>query len=307
MHTARQSACTGRGDAGRLSLTTAAATVCRMAFELARMIKRLGIRRRAITFAAIFPSQSQADSLGAIYLKIVRAWMERSRDQIIPTFTASMRQLANQESIASMLTVDSPEDVATEIGSSAEYVNRLVLTLTPALRDWVVRAESLHRSRFVANAKTAAGVDLSTILGTEGVETTLGAAYEENLSLIRNISEDVRSRIGRIVFEGFRNRTPRRELAKQINDAVQIGRKRALLIASDQSTKLSARLDQERQEEIGISEFIWVHSGKLHYRPAHKRRDGKRYSWQNNNLNGDLPGVAIHCGCKARAFVDLGE
>lgn len=258
------------------------------------------LTRGPIVFAPIFPPQGLVTALEAIMVAPVKAWRTILVRDILPTYTASLRSLAQTRD---GFTKDAVEDIASIVGTSDATISRLILTLTPQLADWIVRAERIHRSQFVAAVKTAAGVNLDTIIGPEGAQTTMRATYEENLSLIRNVSEDMRTRIGRIVFNGFQQRTPRREVAKALNDALGIGRRRALLIASDQTTKLSARLDQERQEEIGITRFRWRHSGKVHYRPHHKARDGKVYSWRKNNLGGDLPGVAINCGCKAQGYV----
>lgn len=292
-------------------ISTPFASTFTTTINLPRVIKATGTKRRQIVFPPVQASPVLANDLAGLYIKVVRAWRDQASAMILPLYTATLRQLTAADHLVRMLrrepreVVDSPSDLQAQLDASESTVSRLVLTLTPALRDWTVRAETSHRSRFVAAAKTAAGVSLDTMLTAGGVQTTLEAAYAENLALIRNIDDDMRKSIGGIIFRGFQSRTPRREVAKEINDALQIGRKRALRIASDQTTKLSAMLDRERQEEIGIDHFKWMHSGKVHYRPAHKARDGKVFPWQNNGLNGDLPGVAINCGCKARAFIDL--
>lgn len=282
-----------------------------MALDLPRMVKRLGTRRRAIVFPAIETTAGELAALTRLYMKPVRAWSNECSANILPVYTASLREAAwlesalRDEARRAPFVKDSLDDIAAQMGASDETISRLIVSLTPELSDWIVRAERIHRSRFIAAAKTAAGVRLETLIGPETAQTTLRAAYETNLGLIRDISDDMRTRIGRIVFDGFQQRRPRREVAKALNDALQIGRKRALLIASDQTTKLSALLDQERQEELGIDKFRWRHSGKVHYRPHHKARDGKVFPWRGNSLNGDLPGIAINCGCKAQAYVDL--
>jgi SPP1 gp7 family putative phage head morphogenesis protein len=84
-----------------------------------------------------------------------------------------------------------------------------------------------------------------------------------------------------------------------------VAKSRADLIAADQLQKLTSRLDQERQVQLGINEFQWQHSHKLHPRPYHVARDGMRFKWDSVVGRTDPPGRAIRCGCKARAVVDL--
>ncbi len=274
-----------------------------MSFDLPRVIASLSRRRRrAVLFRPIYPAANLAGDLARVFVAVVRQWSEEARDRILPAYVALTRE---REPLPGMQ--DAASDLGANLGAADDSVYRVILRLTPELRDWSVRAEKAHRAKFVSSAKTAVNIDLSTVLSPFGVETTVEAVFERNLSLIRNVSDTTRSKIGDIVFSGIQQRTLRNDIAKLINEAVGIERDRALRIASDQSTKLSASLDQERQQEIGITEFKWVHSGKVHFRPHHKARDGLIFSWDNNDLNGDLPGVAINCGCKAQAYLDLEE
>lgn len=277
-----------------------------MSLDLAKIVRSRSRRRRTITFRPIEPATGVTADLAAILVQIAREWTIIARDRILPAYATALAQ-AEPMTTDRVMVRDDIRDLGGEMDVGDESVYRLILRLTPELRNWNVRAERVHRNKFVSSAKVATGVDLTTILTASGVEETLEAVYQRNLSLIRNIGEDTRGKIGDIVFRGFQNRTPRRDVAKEIANATGLARDRALRIASDQSTKLSASLDRERQEEIGITQFKWVHSGKVHFRPEHKARDGKIYSWEKNDLGGDLPGVAINCGCKAQAYLDLDE
>jgi uncharacterized protein with gpF-like domain len=78
-----------------------------------------------------------------------------------------------------------------------------------------------------------------------------------------------------------------------------------LLIASDQTLKLSSQLDTERFRQAGIVKFMWQHSGKPHYRPWHLARDGQVYALEGEIPPGDMPGIPVYCGCKKRAVLDL--
>lgn len=276
----------------------------RFALDLPHMISNRKARnRRAIEIKAPEPATVIEQELARIMVQVVRAWVEAVRDRILPAYAGAIEQA--KPVVLDVALADDVRDLRSEMDSSDEGVYRLILNIDQRLKDWSVRAELVHRNRFTSSAKVATGVDLSTIITAEGVSETLAAVYERNLSLIKNIADETRGKIGDIVFRNFQQRTPRREVAKQIAEATGLARDRALRIASDQSTKLSATLDQERQEELGIKKFRWIHSGKVHFRPEHKARDGKIFSWSKNNLNGDLPGVAINCGCKAQAHIDL--
>lgn len=257
-------------------------------------------RRRPILIPVFDLPPALAGELARILITVPRLWASMARDRILPAYDVALRF---SRPIGDGLTLDDIPGLNNEMGAADESAYRLILTLTPELRRWTVKAATMHQTAFVNSVLTASGINLSSILSLNDVDTTVEATIARNVSLVRSVSDDIRRSIAEEVFRGFIARTPRREVAKAMNAAVQLGKARCLRIASDQSTKLSAALDQARQEQVGIVQFIWRHSGKVHYRPHHKARNGKIYGWRRNNLHGDLPGVAINCGCKAQGYI----
>jgi SPP1 gp7 family putative phage head morphogenesis protein len=55
-------------------------------------------------------------------------------------------------------------------------------------------------------------------------------------------------------------------------------------------------------KQAGLDEYQWQHSGKLHYRPHHRARDGKIFKWGEIDPL-DMPGIPPFCGCKKRAVI----
>lgn len=269
-----------------------------MTYPLRRMIARTDrTRRKSITLRAIFPTQALALELAAIIVQVPRAWQER-REAILEAYDKATAS----RPIGDAAMLDAPSDLEAEMDASEDALHRLILTLTPQMRDWVIRMERWHRRKFIAAVKSPTGVDLATLLNPAG--ETMEAFNQSILALIRNIDDETRSRIAGSVWRGFQERTPRREVAKEIAEATEISRKRALRIASDQTRKMSARLDQARQEEAGIEEYEWLHSGKLHPRPEHVVRNGRIYKWAEPPADGH-PGSLPNCGCKPRAHIRL--
>nr|WP_232843939.1 phage minor head protein [Allopontixanthobacter sediminis] len=133
---------------------------------------------------------------------------------------------------------------------------------------------------------------------------SLQVVIERNVALVRSVSDQARTRIADAVFRGLNDRRPSREVAKEIREAVEMSRRRAKNIASDQLSKLTGQLNEERTRQSGIEEYKWVASGKVHFRENHRARDGKVFDWDNPPADGH-PGQAIFCGCASRAYLDL--
>lgn len=257
---------------------------------------RIRTNRRQIVLANIATTQAQADSLALIYLRVVNGW----RDNAAAVVASYERTLAD-------LTTDSPSDTRGTIDSIAEALRRLVLTLTPDLRDWAFRVEDVHRGKWVRNILSATSIDLSTILNPLDVEDTVEAAIEWNVALVRDVSEEARRRIETSVFTGFQQRKAAREVAKEIREATGMARARSIRIAADQTVKLGSKLNEARQRQAGLDHFKWRHSGKAHPRPEHVKRDGKVFRWDDPAIKDDLPGYAPFCGCTGQGVLVFGD
>jgi SPP1 gp7 family putative phage head morphogenesis protein len=244
-----------------------------------------------------------AGNLERIYMRVVRRWWEGSRDQLLPAYRSALeRETARAQSGVIM----DDEGLAGVITALSQETDRLVLELTPDLREWVLQVERWQRGRWTSSM-TPSGVDLKTLLGPEDVQTTMEAVVQQNVSLVRNVSESARRRIEQIVFQGFQQRLAARDIARQLSEAVGLERRRALNIAADQTAKLSAQLDTERMKQAGIDQFEWVHSGKIHFRPHHKARNGQTFQLEGDIPPNDMPGIPPYCGCRKRAVLTLAE
>lgn len=263
-----------------------------MALNVPRLARAQG-RRRAITLRPIIQTQAQASDLAAIIMPAAKIWAE-----------AINRIMAGYN--PTPLVIDSPDQMQAAIDQTAnEFLTRLVATISPSLRRFSVRLEQWHRTKWASAVLAGTGVDLSTVLSSGGTAETVETFVARNVALVRNISEQAQGRIADAVFRGYQQRLPAREVEKDIREAAGLARDRAGRVASDQVSKLSAALDRERQAEAGLDSFKWRHSGKLHPRQRHKERDGKVYKLTDPSLQGDMPGDAPFCGCRAQAWIPL--
>lgn len=278
-------------------------------FSLLSMIRRArpGLTRigRRIKLRVITPTNVLTGDLGRIYTRVSGFWWEGARDRLLPAYGAALNIAAPRTTTTLTMDETTPgPGVLQEVMEALRLeADRLVVDLTADLREWAVRVERWHRKQWTASLQPN-GVSLNTVLSSGDVGDTVETFLQQNVSLVRNVSDATRRRIEQIVFNGFTQRSPAREIARELVDAIGLERQRALRIASDQTVKLASQLDTERMVQAGIEQWEWVHSGKLHFRPQHKARNGNIYTW--DNAPEDLPGMLPYCGCKKRAVLDLG-
>lgn len=261
-----------------------------MRFNLAELAKAQG-RKKDITLRAITPPRIFARELAAI-----------TRQVTAPIEQAVPRLIAQYEVSLSQLTTDTAADMDFTLEDARQRAEGILLILTPRLRLWAERVQNWHLERWIAAVISPTRVDLSTILTAGDVRETVETALRRNTSLITNISDSMRQRIGDAVFRGLQERKPARDVAREIRRSVVIERKRAVRVASDQLQKMTSSLDRERMAQAGVKTYAWAHSGKIHYRDTHKARDGKTFKMGKPE---DEPGELPYCGCRRRAKLEL--
>lgn len=264
-------------------------------FALASHVKRAS--KRPIVLANIKPTQAQASDLATLYLRVVAGWA-----------AGVVRIKAAYSAALAKLLTDSANDAGSTIDEIDAEIQRLILLLTPDLRDWALRVEAVQRGKWVSNVLSASSVDLSTVLSQADVNETVDAVVNWNAALVSDVSDEAKRRIASAVFAGLQQRKSADEVAREIADALGMARARARRIAGDQTVKLGSRLNQARQEQAGITQFKWRHSAKLHPRSWHLQRDGKVYSWADPGIPADdMPGVPPFCGCTAQGVISFDE
>jgi hypothetical protein len=260
-----------------------------------RQILRAQGRRRPLTLRPIQTTQAQAKALARIYAPIMQVWSVGVRERILPAYARSL----------ATFTGDSPADIEVEIEAVDEEAVRATLDLRALFREWALSLMRWHLDKIGSQLVYATNVDLRTQLG--GANETIEDALARNVALVRDVSDQTRGRIADIVFRGLQQRTPTRDVAKELNDALGLGRARSLRIASDQLNKLSGALDAQRGRQLQMDGYYWVHSGKVHFREEHKARDGKFFAFGSDVDNNDPPGYAPFCGCRRRLAMDPSE
>lgn len=279
-----------------------------MPFDLTRMARASG-KRRNIVLRPIIPTQAAATDLAAVYAPAWRIWAENIE-----------RILAGYDPLplptADALTIDTADQVQAAISAVAnEFLTILAARIAPGLRQWAVRAERVHRSRWSAAIKAGVGVDLDMMLTAQPVAETLETWLARNVALVTNVSDVTRGRIADAVFRGYERRAPVREVAREIRAEVDGSRARAIRIASHQNSSLSAALDTERMAEAGLDFAKWRHSAKRFPRQDHLARDGKIYNIRTGKERDgdgsvpadDRPGMKPACGCRFQAWIPLLE
>ena len=92
------------------------------------------------------------------------------------------------------------------------------------------------------------------------------------------------------------------KIEEELKKSEEIGENRARLIARDQTSKFNGQLTQLRQQELGITSYIWTTSKDERVRSTHRVLDGKTFTWEKGSKIGH-PGQEINCRCIAQPII----
>lgn len=269
------------------------------------MRQRSGSRRKVIKVRPIKPKLNEKRALRAIINEIVAAVFAHKAELLAAAHTGQWTPLLHTmdgEPIG--IFKDTADDIDRLMQLIVTQSQNVMVRIQARVLGWSRNVADRHEKDFVHGILTATKVDVSTQLHPTVAARTAGHYVTWSTSLIRDVGDEARKRIGSAVLQAVRERTPPALLAKSIQEIEAMSYRRAKNIAADQTTKLNAALDRARQEEVGITAFTWVHSGSPHPREEHLDRDGEVFDWDTNDIEaGDFPGEPPFCGCSAQATI----
>lgn len=158
------------------------------------------------------------------------------------------------------------------------------------------------------------GVTLKTDVISGRVAEVMAAGVKQNVALIKSIPTDYFQRIQGDVMRSIATGQGLADLVTDILAHGQSTKKRAELIARDQTSKATTAINRARMQGLGIQQFEWLHSGGgKEPRPLHVQYDGQIFDLNAppviDERTGErgLPGQLINCRCRMVPVITFGE
>ena len=118
----------------------------------------------------------------------------------------------------------------------------------------------------------------------------------QNVALIKTIPQRFFAEVEQKVQHGIAYGRRPEEIDADIQERYRISEYNAKRIAKDQSNKFFGQLNKLRQNDLGVSEFIWATAEDERVREEHEILDGKTFPWNQPPAEG-LPGEPVLCRC----------
>ena len=146
---------------------------------------------------------------------------------------------------------------------------------------------------------------------SRSLNTVTEALVSWNTGLIKSIPRQYLEEVRGIVTSGVSMGRDLHYIARELDKRYDITRRRAAMIARDQSDKVTQAILRTRDEQMGVTEGIWVHLPGAHSsRPTHKAMNGVKFKL-SEGLYDDAKGVKRHvlpgelpnCRCSYRRII----
>lgn len=136
-----------------------------------------------------------------------------------------------------------------------------------------------------------------------------------NTDLIK-IEEPIKLEIERVLDDRLKEGVRVEEIREELRERLQIPKRRAELIARDQTLKASGQLQEARQRQAGITRYVWTTSLDERVRPDHALLEGRVFSWDDPPVTNASevrmgrperrghPGSDFQCRCTADPVLD---
>jgi SPP1 gp7 family putative phage head morphogenesis protein len=201
---------------------------------------------------------------------------------------------------------DRADDYLDRLNSLILYIKKAI---QPKVDKTILEAESVgeqinrfNKAQFQKITENVFGIDL--FMGEPWLSDQLRLFSSQNAQLIRSIPDQELERVSSAIERGLQEGKTYRDVTKELQKSFGITRRRAKLIARDQTKKLNSSLTKLRQQELGVEEYVWQTSGDERVRATHRANDGKKFRWDDPPKVTGHPGNDVNCRCVALPVLD---
>lgn len=155
-------------------------------------------------------------------------------------------------------------------------------------------------------------IGINVFSESQRMQDYLEIATRQNVALIESIPTQYHQQVENIIMGNLRQGQRSSYIIKELVEQFGVRERHAKMIARDQSAKIRAELNRQRQLDQGYEYFKWETSQDERVRDSHEKA-GKEdvgygpgvYRWDDPPMIDGrplLPGMDYNCRCNARPF-----
>ncbi len=277
---------------------------------LIRHLRKFPLHAPAIRRGRI-PRQQQPDQIRLEYFRAIRPVCDHARDAfngVKDEILHELIQLRREQGAKDHQDADRGKRAANLIDKAARVAaDRFKPSALHAVAKKFGKQTTDHqKEQLDRQVRAAIGVSYASI--EKPIRDKVEGFAALNVNLIKTVPERYFDRLRSDVQQAFETgehpSTLAERFAKEGEDSVyEISLNDARRIARDQIGKLQAEVNQERQEAMGVEQFVWRTMNDGRVRDEHEELEGEIFPWDAPPAEG-APGEPIQCRCYAEPVFD---
>jgi len=283
-----------------------------LAFQTQQVVRRRRLRRPPVW---LHPRQIERSYARAFQLK-TEEFIRQVKEVLLPALPAIS---AEADSELGLTRTDAWPDrvdkllTTLRIGAAARATDVKALAI-----DVGQKTSRWNNKEWQKTLRKTVGVGL--LSSEPGLSARLGLFATTDEKWFIGMQEAELNKLNGIIERGFSTGARHETVAKEIEASLGKTPQRARLTARDQVSKLNGRLTQMRQEDAGVSMYVWRDSDDTRVRTSHAAMDGKLCRWDDASVYSDdggktwkarsgIGGVELHpgqdilCRCFAEPYI----
>lgn len=233
---------------------------------------------------------------------LVDLWRQATEITLIPLIENIVREAALVQGNQTRMDAASWSDDVTLVTDRAKGLFFQISAPMATVAETVAgRINTTNARTWQRSMTQAVGTPLFQI--EPGLDAMLKAFVNENVGLIKNLSEDTAKQIAEQIYNGVRDGRTSKQIANAILRKTDLDkgtfnkiRTRADFIARDQVGKLNGQITRMRQTNLGLTRYVWRTMRDEKVRLEHARREGIVFDWNKPPIGGH-PGEDYGCRC----------
>jgi SPP1 gp7 family putative phage head morphogenesis protein len=263
-----------------------------------RLIKGRLPRRRPL------PRQLQPDGIRLSYFRALLDVLASAR-ALLSRSVPRLAQLVDRSRAARLdaahLDAEGDGEDVNEIidGLADQFFREFTNTRLAELAEAAARQTSTFSRQQVAR-QFQAGLGIDVLRTEPWLEQKVKAFTTENVALIKSIPQRYFTDIEKKIVASMREGLRWEEIAKDLDDRFEVAEGHAKLVARDQVGKFMGELNQARQQDLGVTKFIWRTAQDNRVRESHMELEGEVFEWADPpDVDGEptIPGQAVNFRC----------
>ena len=166
------------------------------------------------------------------------------------------------------------------------------------------RVRDYNKAKLFSTFRSALGVDIRPFVTDAAVQSFMNERIAQNVDLIKTVprrfQDSMRSKVAAQFADAPFDQQAMRRIFQQEFKSSGYNLRR---ITRDQTQKLNSQLVELRQQQLGVTDYVWRTSEDERVRETHRDNNGKTFAWASPPPTTGPPGNDVQCRCSAEAVI----